>query len=39
MTYEEISAVMKVPVSTVKTWIFRARTQLKDLLKDHYGTR
>jgi RNA polymerase sigma-70 factor (ECF subfamily) len=39
MTYEEISSVMKVPVSTVKTWIFRARTQLKDLLKDHYGTR
>jgi RNA polymerase sigma-70 factor (ECF subfamily) len=38
MTYEEISTVMKVPVSTVKTWIFRARTQLKNLLKDHYGT-
>ncbi len=38
MTYEEISAVMKVPVSTIKTWIFRARTQLKDLLKDFYGS-
>lgn len=37
LSYEEIASVMKVPVSTVKTWIFRARTQLKDLLKDYYA--
>ncbi len=36
MPYEEIAAVMEAPVSSVKTWIHRARTRLRELLKDHY---
>ena len=36
MAYEEIAAVMEAPVSSVKTWIHRARTRLRELLKDHY---
>ena len=34
MPYEEIAlAVMAAPVSSVKTWIHRARTRLRELLK------
>jgi RNA polymerase sigma-70 factor (ECF subfamily) len=36
MPYEEIAVTMKAPVSSVKTWIHRARTRLRELLKDHY---
>ncbi len=36
MPYEEIAVAMKAPVSSVKTWIHRARTRLRELLKDHY---
>ena len=36
MPYEEIAIAMKAPVSSVKTWIHRARTRLRELLKDHY---
>lgn len=32
--YEEISDVMGVPLGTVKTYIFRARRELRDLLED-----
>ena len=32
--YEEISEVMGVPLGTVKTYIFRARRELRDLLED-----
>ena len=37
LPYEEIAVIMKAPVSSVKTWIHRARARLKDLLKDFYG--
>jgi 23S rRNA A2030 N6-methylase RlmJ len=36
MPYEEIAIAMKAPVSSVKTWIHRARTRLRELLKDYY---
>jgi RNA polymerase sigma-70 factor (ECF subfamily) len=36
MPYEDIAAAMGAPVSSVKTWIHRARTRLRELLKDHY---
>jgi RNA polymerase sigma-70 factor (ECF subfamily) len=36
MPYEEIAIAMKAPVSSIKTWIHRARTRLRELLKDHY---
>jgi RNA polymerase sigma-70 factor (ECF subfamily) len=36
MPYEDIAVAMKAPVSSVKTWIHRARTRLRELLKDHY---
>lgn len=29
-TYEEIASVMQVPDTTVKTWLYRARQQLKE---------
>ena len=38
LAYEDIAKIMKAPVSSVKTWIHRARTQLRDILKDFYET-
>jgi len=32
--YEEIADIMDVPLGTVKTYIFRARRELRDLLED-----
>ena len=37
LPYEEIAEIMGVPVSSVKTWIHRARSRLRELLKDFYG--
>jgi RNA polymerase sigma-70 factor (ECF subfamily) len=39
MPYEEIAIAMKTRVSSVKTWIHRARTRLRELLKDHYENK
>ena len=35
--YEEIAEIMDIPLGTVKTYIFRARRQLRDELSDTYG--
>jgi len=35
--YEEIAEIMDIPLGTVKTYIFRARRQLRDELADTYG--
>jgi len=37
MPYEEIASAMGCPVSSVKTWIHRARARLKELMRDFYG--
>lgn len=37
LPYEQIAEIMEAPVSSVKTWIHRARTRLRELLKDFYG--
>jgi Sigma-70, region 4 len=29
-TYEEIAAILSMPIGTVKTWLFRARPLLKE---------
>jgi len=34
--YEEIAEIMDIPLGTVKTYIFRARRQLRDELADVY---
>ena len=34
MSYEEIAEAMNATIPAVKTWIFRARSVLKDALKD-----
>ena len=36
LPYEEIAEIMGAPVSSVKTWIHRARGRLRELLKDFY---
>ena len=36
-TREEIADVLDVPLGTVKTWIFQARRQLRELLDDAEG--
>ncbi len=36
LPYEDIALAMEAPVSSVKTWIHRARTRLRELLKDYY---
>lgn len=35
-SYDEIGEVMEIPPGTVKTWIYRGRTQLKDYFKQNY---
>lgn len=35
----EIADAMCVPVGTVKTWLFRARQELRAILGDRYGAR
>ena len=32
LKYAEISAILKVPLGTMKSWLFRARQQLRDSL-------
>ncbi len=33
MSYEEIAEIMDIPVGTLKTWMFRARKQLKKIVE------
>ena len=35
--YEEIAAAMKIPVGTLKTWMFRARKELRALVEKELG--
>lgn len=38
VSYEEIAETLKIPMGTLKTWMFRARKQLRDLVeKEFYG--
>ncbi len=39
LSYEEIARAMEAPVTSVKTWIHRARQTLKDQLRDFYETQ
>jgi RNA polymerase sigma-70 factor (ECF subfamily) len=36
LSYEEIGKVMKVSVSSVKTWVHRARLQLRKTMGDEF---
>ncbi|HEY9857594.1 MAG TPA: RNA polymerase sigma factor, partial [Stenomitos sp.] len=36
MSYDEIAQVLDVPLGTAKTWLFRGRERLKELL-EHQG--
>ena len=35
--YEEIAAAMDIPVGTLKTWLFRARKELRTLVEQELG--
>lgn len=35
--YEEIAAAMEIPVGTLKTWMFRARKELRTLVEQELG--
>ena len=35
--YEEIAAAMEIPVGTLKTWMFRARKELKEIVEKEMG--
>ena len=35
--YEEIAAAMGIPVGTLKTWMFRARKELRMLVEEELG--
>ncbi len=37
LSYAEIAKTLDASVPQVKTWIFRARRQLAEMLKDYYG--
>ncbi len=36
-SYDEIAAAMKIPVGTLKTWMFRARKELRTLVEQELG--
>ena len=38
MPYEEIAAAMSIPLGTLKTWMFRARKELRVLVEQELGT-
>ena len=35
--YEEIAAAMNIPIGTLKTWMFRARKELRMLVEEELG--
>jgi len=35
--YEDIAAAMEIPVGTLKTWMFRARKELRELIEEELG--
>lgn len=37
MPYEEIAAAMEIPLGTLKTWMFRARKELRGLVEEELG--
>lgn len=37
MPYEEIAAAMEIPLGTLKTWMFRARKELRELVEPELG--
>jgi RNA polymerase sigma-70 factor (ECF subfamily) len=37
--YEEIAQVMEVPMGTLKTWMYRARNQLRGIVEKEFGIR
>lgn len=42
MSYEEVAAIMEIPMGTLKTWMFRARKELRKIVEKefkHHETR
>ncbi len=37
--YEEIAQVMEIPMGTLKTWMYRARNQLRSIVEKEFGIR
>ena len=37
MPYEEIAAIMEIPMGTLKTWMFRARKELRVIVEGELG--
>ncbi len=37
MPYEEIAAIMEIPMGTLKTWMFRARKELRGIVEQELG--
>ena len=35
--YEEIAQVMQIPMGTLKTWMYRARNQLREIVEKEFG--
>lgn len=35
--YEEIAQVMQIPMGTLKTWMYRARNQLRTIIEEEFG--
>ena len=38
VSYEEIAQVMDIPMGTLKTWMFRARKQLRGVVEEEMHT-
>jgi RNA polymerase sigma-70 factor, ECF subfamily len=37
LPYEEVAAAMEIPVGTLKTWMFRARKELRVIVESELG--
>ena len=39
MPYEEIAQIMDIPIGTLKTWMFRARKELRTIVEEQLGVK
>lgn len=39
LSYDEIAQIMEIPIGTLKTWMFRARKELRAVVEEQLGVR
>ena len=39
LSYDEIATIMDIPIGTIKTWMFRARKELRTIVEEQLGVK